>query len=51
MWSEIREGLMSTLKASRGVARRLPELESEVAAGRITPAAAARKLLEAFLKQ
>ena len=51
MWSEIREGLMSTLKASRGVARRLPELEAEVAAGRITPAAAARKLLEAFLKQ
>ena len=50
MWSEIREGLMSTLKANRGVARRLPELEAEVAAGRITPAAAARKLLEAFLK-
>lgn len=51
MWSEIREGLLSTLKASPGVAARLPELESEVAAGQITPAAAARKLLEAFLKQ
>jgi LAO/AO transport system kinase len=51
MWSEIREGLMSTLKASPGVAARLPDLEAEVAAGQITPAAAARKLLEAFLKQ
>lgn len=51
MWSEIREGLLSTLKASPGVAARLPELEAEVAAGQITPAAAARKLLEAFLKQ
>lgn len=50
MWSEIREGLMATLRASRGVTARLPELEAEVTGGRITPSAAARKLLEAFLK-
>ncbi|MDH5558550.1 MAG: methylmalonyl Co-A mutase-associated GTPase MeaB [Alphaproteobacteria bacterium] len=50
MWSEIREGLMATLKSSPGVAAHLPELEAEVSAGRITPAAAARGLLEAFLK-
>ena len=50
MWSEIREGLMATLKASRDVATHLPELEAEVAAGRIAPAAAARKLLGDFLK-
>ena len=50
MWSEIREGLISTLKANPGVATRQPKLEAEVAAGRITPAAAARKLLEEFLK-
>ena len=50
MWSEIREGLISTLKADAGVAKRLPELEAEVAAGKITPAAAARKLLAGFVK-
>ncbi len=50
MWSEIREGLIATLKSNRAVATRLPELEVEVAAGRITPTAAARRLLEAFLK-
>ena len=50
MWSEISEGLMATLKASPGVINCLPELEANVSAGLITPAAAARKLLEAFLK-
>jgi LAO/AO transport system kinase len=50
MWSEIRGGLVATLKSNRGVATRLPELEAEVASGRITPTAAARRLLEAFLK-
>lgn len=51
MWSEINEGLAGTLRANPGVAASLPQLEAEVSAGRITPAAAARKLLEAFLKQ
>ena len=51
MWSEIREGLTETLKANPGVAECLPGLETDVGAGRITPAAAARKLLDAFLKR
>ncbi len=51
MWSEIREGLMETLKANRAVAECLPTLEADVGDGRITPAAAARRLLDAFLKQ
>ena len=51
MWSEIREDLTETLKSSPGVAEVLPALEADVGAGKITPAAAARKLLDAFLKQ
>jgi LAO/AO transport system kinase len=51
MWSEIREGLTGALRANPAVAQKLPILEDDVSAGRITPAAAARKLLEAFLKQ
>ncbi len=51
MWSEIREGLMETLKANRAVADCLPALEADVGEGRITPAAAARRLLDAFLKE
>lgn len=50
MWSEIREGLIGTLRANRGVSDALPSLEADVSAGRITPTAASRKLLEAFLK-
>ena len=42
---------METLKANPGVAACLPALEADVGAGRITPAAAARKLLDAFLKR
>ncbi|UCH75739.1 MAG: methylmalonyl Co-A mutase-associated GTPase MeaB [Rhodospirillales bacterium] len=49
MWSEIREGLTETLVASPHVAACLPALEADVAAGRITPAAAARTLLETFI--
>jgi len=51
MWNEIREELTEALKASPDIARRLPELEVEVSAGRITPAAAARTLLDAFLNR
>lgn len=49
MWSEIREGLVASLVADRGVAERLSTLEAEVTAGRITPAAAARQILQDFL--
>jgi len=51
MWNEIREELTEALKASPEIARRLPDLEAGVGAGRITPAAAARTLLDAFLNR
>lgn len=50
MWSEIREGLVSALKADPGLAECLPGLDADVAAGRMTPAAAARRVLQIFLK-
>ncbi len=48
MWSEVSESLIAALRAHPEVARDLPALEAEVRAGRITPAAAARRLLQAF---
>ncbi len=49
LWTELSESLMATLKAHPGVAERLPLLEEEVAAGRITPSAAAETLLQVYL--
>jgi LAO/AO transport system kinase len=49
LWSEVGEGLLDALRADAEVASRLPELEAGVAAGRLTPSAAARALLAAFL--
>jgi LAO/AO transport system kinase len=49
LWSEVGEGLLDALRADAEVASRLPELEARVAAGRLTPSAAARALLAAFL--
>lgn len=51
MWSEIRENLIGTLKANPNVAEALPGLEREVQSGAITPAMAARRLLQAFLSR
>lgn len=51
MWTEIREGLFSALKADKGAAALLPELEADVAAGRATPTAAARRLLALVLNR
>ncbi|HEX7776386.1 MAG TPA: methylmalonyl Co-A mutase-associated GTPase MeaB [Parvibaculum sp.] len=45
MWTEIREGLFASLKSSREAAGLIPQLEAEVAAGSMTPTAAARRLL------
>ena len=47
--TELSESLLAALKAHPEVARRLPELEAEVAAGRVTPTMASRTLLAAFL--
>jgi LAO/AO transport system kinase len=48
MWSEVSETLLAALRAHPGVARQLPALEAEVRAGRMTPTAAAERLLAAF---
>jgi LAO/AO transport system kinase len=48
LWSEIGEGLMELFRADARVAKRLAELEAKVAAGGLTPAAAARAALTAF---
>lgn len=48
MWNEVGETLLTELKAHPEVRRRMGALEREVEAGRLTPAAAARSMLEAF---
>ncbi len=48
MWGEIGDSLTAALRAHPEAARQLPELESRVMEGRMTPAAAARALLAAF---
>ncbi len=48
MWNEIEEGLVAELRAHPKVARRLAELEAKVAAGDMTPTAAAGTILDAF---
>lgn len=48
MWSEVRDTLVDSLRQDPGVAELLGPLQAEVAAGRLTPAAAARQLLDTF---
>jgi LAO/AO transport system kinase len=48
LWSEIGEGLIELFKADGAVAAHLKSLEAEVAAGVMTPIAAARAALDAF---
>ena len=45
MWTEIREGLFAALKRDARAAALIPELERDVAEGKATPTAAARRLL------
>ncbi|MBV8739731.1 MAG: methylmalonyl Co-A mutase-associated GTPase MeaB [Alphaproteobacteria bacterium] len=49
LWSEIEQGLLDHLRTAPGIAGRLAALETEVVMGTRTPAAAARKLVTAFL--
>jgi LAO/AO transport system kinase len=49
LWSEVSESLIEALRAHPGVKATLGPLEERVARGEITPAHAARTLLEAFL--
>jgi LAO/AO transport system kinase len=48
MWNEVGETLLSELRKHPEVKRLVPGLEREVEAGKSTPAAAARRMLEAF---
>jgi LAO/AO transport system kinase len=50
MWNEISETLMASFKAHPRVAAQVADLGAKVRAGRLTPAAAARRLLDAFLE-
>ncbi len=45
MWSELQAGLLDRLTSDEVVAARLPRLEAEVAAGDVSPATAAHRLL------
>jgi LAO/AO transport system kinase len=49
MWTEVEEALLAAFKANGRVEAGLKELEGEVLAGRITPSAAAKRLVSAFL--
>jgi LAO/AO transport system kinase len=49
LWAEIGDGLLERFRAAPAVSARLAKLERDVAAGRRSPAAAARDLLAAFL--
>jgi LAO/AO transport system kinase len=48
VWTEIGEGLSELLRSDARLAARLPRLEVKVAAGELTPSAAARTALQAF---
>lgn len=50
MWSQVQEGLERAFRGDPAVAQAIPDLEREVEASQTTPAAAARRLLEAFRK-
>ena len=50
MWSEISEALLAELREHEGVRAELKKLEAAVAAGRITPGAAADRAIAVFLK-
>lgn len=49
MWSEVSETLMDSLRRDEHVARLVDRLEAAVTAGELPPAAAARRILDAFL--
>ena len=48
LWSEVSAHLIDALKADARIKKRLPEIEQLVIEGTLTPAAAARSLVEAF---
>ncbi len=48
LWDEVRETLLDDLRTDPGVAGLAPDLESQVTAGTLSPAAAAQRLLQQF---
>ncbi|MGY1835225.1 methylmalonyl Co-A mutase-associated GTPase MeaB [Blastococcus sp. SYSU DS0510] len=50
-WQLVRDGLEHALRAHPGVRAAVPDLEKAVLAGELTPALAARRVLDAFLGQ
>ncbi len=48
MWGEVGESLIAALRGAPAAAALIPGLERDVGAGRVTPGAAARRLLDAF---
>jgi LAO/AO transport system kinase len=48
LWALVEEGLLDALRAHPEVRRRLPDLEADVLAGRITPTLAAEEVLRSF---
>ena len=48
MWREVDDSLLASFRANPGVGARISELEAQVEAGSLTPAAAAQALLAAF---
>ena len=51
MWSEIDEGLRARLHDHKRVEKMITRLESDVAQGKMTPTAAAQKILGVFLEE
>jgi hypothetical protein len=49
MWSEVTDSLLDALRADPGTAELAERLEGEVGAGAMTPTAAARAVVRAFL--
>ena len=48
-WQMVRDGLEHSLRAHPGVRAAVPDLEKQVLAGELTPALAAREILQTFL--
>ena len=51
LWDEVSANLADALKADAEVRKRLPEVEQRVIEGTLTPAAAARSLVETFVER
>jgi hypothetical protein len=48
MWDEIHENLIDKLKSSPAATKLIPNMETDVQAGNITPTEAAREILNIF---